>query len=320
MYEFSVNGTQGLQKSIKYGQISVKRSRLRKNENSSEFLLIWEQNYTKSAKNASKSGESSATDANTTGAGNASGAANGTNGTTLTELPANGTLPKGKKFDDSKFNQTGLLEMNKTEKIRATARISINDIDNFVKFDVSINDVPIELDRSGKDIVVDWFLMDDFDTNNTFWVDSNGLEMVNKQLYQRKDYNYSANGTVSGNYYPVTSAIAVRDHNVTMPGKKNGTKGGNSSNSSAGASAGNSTNSTSAAQTGAKRDLEKKQKQVVIMNDRSQGGSAGLRGGKNIEFMQHRRFRKKDNYGVNEYLNDIDGYGKGIQVASTYYM
>ena len=70
--------------------------------------------------------------------------------------------------------------MNKTDKVRATARISINDIDNFVKFDVSINDVPIELDRTGKDIVVDWFLMDDFDTNNTFWVDSNGLEMVKK--------------------------------------------------------------------------------------------------------------------------------------------
>jgi hypothetical protein len=28
--------------------------------------------------------------------------------------------------------------------------------------------------------------------------------------------------------------------------------------------------------------------------------------------MQHRRFRKKDNYGVNEYLNDIDKDGKGI--------
>ena len=42
MYEFSVNGTQGLQKSFKYGNINLKRSRIRKNENSSEFLLIWE--------------------------------------------------------------------------------------------------------------------------------------------------------------------------------------------------------------------------------------------------------------------------------------
>jgi len=36
--------------------------------------------------------------------------------------------------------------------------------------------------------------------------------------------------------------------------------------------------------------------------------------------MQHRRFRRKDNYGVNEYLNDLDKYGKGVQVQSTYYM
>lgn len=54
MYEFSVNGTKGLQKSFKYGQISVKRSRLRRNENSSEFLLIWEQNYTKDSNKTSK--------------------------------------------------------------------------------------------------------------------------------------------------------------------------------------------------------------------------------------------------------------------------
>jgi hypothetical protein len=56
------------------------------------------------------------------------------------------------------------------------------------------------------------------------------------------------------------------------------------------------------------------------MNDRSQGGSAGLRGGKNIEFMQQRRFRRKDNWGVGEYLNDLDKFGKGLQVQSTYYM
>lgn len=162
----------------------------------------------------------------------------------------NGTIPKGKKYDDTVYNQTDLLEMNKTDKIRATARISINDLDNFVKFDVSINDVPIELDRTGKDIVVDWFLMDDFDTNNTFWVDSNGLEMVKKTLYQRKDYNYSANGTVAGNYYPVTSAIAVRDHNTTTPKPKNASKGGNASNASS------STSSESTLVQ--KRDLEKK--------------------------------------------------------------
>lgn len=67
MYEFSVNGTSGLQKSFKYGTISVKRSRLRRNENSSEFLLIWEQNYTKKAdKKATSAAVTSANSSNST--------------------------------------------------------------------------------------------------------------------------------------------------------------------------------------------------------------------------------------------------------------
>jgi hypothetical protein len=105
MYEFSVNGTQGLQKSMKYGQISVKRSRIRKNENSSEFLLVWEQNYTKKAVEVKGS---SGTPANASGSGNSSA---GGNATSEPEILPNGTLsiPKGKKFDDTKFNQTGLL-------------------------------------------------------------------------------------------------------------------------------------------------------------------------------------------------------------------
>ena len=36
--------------------------------------------------------------------------------------------------------------------------------------------------------------------------------------------------------------------------------------------------------------------------------------------MQHRRFRRKDNHGVGEYLNDLDKFGRGVQVAATYYM
>lgn len=42
------------------------------------------------------------------------------------------------------------------ERIRASVRIDMNDIDNFVKFHVSTNDVPVSSDSTGKDIVVDW--------------------------------------------------------------------------------------------------------------------------------------------------------------------
>lgn len=130
--------------------------------------------------------------------------------------------------------------------MRASARISINDVDNFVKFSVSINDAPIALDKAGKDIVVDWYMLDGFNSSGKFWVDANGLEMIPKEVNKRRDFNYTGNSTISSNYYPITSAIAVKDTNSS--------------------------------------------KKVVIMNDRAQGASAGLRKGKNIEIMQHRRF------------------------------
>ena len=61
-------------------------------------------------------------------------------------------------------------------------------------------------------------------------------------------------------------------------------------------------------------------KQFTVMNDRSQGGSAGLRGRRNIEIMQHRRMKKWDKYGVDEALNDLDQWGNGSQVPVSYFM
>jgi len=37
--------------------------------------------------------------------------------------------------------------------------------------------------------------------------------MVPKSLNYRKEYNFKVENTISGNYYPITSAIAVRDFN-----------------------------------------------------------------------------------------------------------
>lgn len=212
LYEFAVDG---VQKSHPYGAINLRRLQRRENTNSSEFVLIWEQQV-------------------------------------------------------------------KNETIRASARININKFDPYVKYDVELNSVPVKTDKSGKDIVVDWYFLDGFDTGNKFWVDANGMQMIEKNLYARREFTYRTSNTVSANYYPVTTAIAVRD-----------------------------TNSTS-------RNFT--EKQVVILNDRAQGGSAGLRDRRNIELMQQRRGRKYDHYGVFEPLNDLDEWGKGIQVPASYYM
>jgi hypothetical protein len=105
--------------------------------------------------------------------------------------------------------------------------------------------------------------------------------MVPKTLNTRKEFDIKNENTVSGNYYPITSAIAVRDFNKTM----------------------------------------KSDRQVTVMTDRSQGASAGMRSRKNIEVMHQRRYRKSNSSKTGgDGLNDMDGKGRGLQVKETYYM
>ena len=65
-------------------------------------------------------------------------------------------------------------------------------------------------DKQGKNIVVNWHF-DDFESNKTFWTDSNGLEMQKRILNHRETFKYITPQNISANYYPVTTAIALRD-------------------------------------------------------------------------------------------------------------
>lgn len=65
--------------------------------------------------------------------------------------------------------------------------------------------------KKGKDVTVNWRLGDEFDSNSTFWTDSNGLEMQERILNYRPTWEYSGEQNISSNYYPVASAIAMRD-------------------------------------------------------------------------------------------------------------
>ena len=229
-------------KSFRYGEVNLKRSKKKVANNSAEFLLVYEQKYA----------PPSASESNST-------------------KPDKKAKKPEDKFKGEEYSQ----------KIRAHVRINLNKIEDFVQFHVSTNEVPVNLDKTGKDIVVDWFLMDGFDTNETFWVDANGLQMVPKTLNTRKEFDIKNENTVSGNYYPITSAIAVRDFNKTM----------------------------------------KSDRQVTVMTDRSQGASAGMRSRKNIEVMHQRRYRKSNSSKTGgDGLNDMDGKGRGLQVKETYYM
>ena len=56
-------------------------------------------------------------------------------------------------------------------------------------------------------------------TRDLFWTDSNGLEMqVRQKSWREWGYNttFSTNETESANYYPINSAIFVRDPRTSM--------------------------------------------------------------------------------------------------------
>ena len=72
------------------------------------------------------------------------------------------------------------------EPARATARIQLNAWDEFLKFDVELGQLPIVADVVGKDVMVDWYFDDDFDTAGNLYVDANGLQMIDKKLFHRK--------------------------------------------------------------------------------------------------------------------------------------
>jgi hypothetical protein len=149
LFSFAANGTTKYsQRSFKYGEVNMKRSRKRRNKDTAEFLLIYEQKYGLSQEggSADSSSSSSSSDSSSSSSGSADDAA-----------PL-------------------------AQKIRATVRIDLNSVEDFVKFHVSTNEVPIALDDTGKDIVVDWYMMDDFDSDGKLWVDANGLQMVPKTL------------------------------------------------------------------------------------------------------------------------------------------
>lgn len=71
------------------------------------------------------------------------------------------------------------------------------------------------MEQNGEDVTVN-FYSPDIKNDGTFYTDSNGLEMQKRKLNKRRDFDVSiADGMeITSNFYPVTSAIAIKDANV----------------------------------------------------------------------------------------------------------
>lgn len=180
------------------------------------------------------------------------------------------------------MDQYTILFNNKTtnEEALIKVRFSPAAFEQIVEFEVELNALSISPNYRGKDLTVNWQMLDGFDPKQKFWTDSNSLQMIERNLYKRGDPRFVIKdkySNISSNYYPVDSAIAMRD------------------------------------QTG-------KNLQVTIMNDRAQGGSADLSGKANIELMQNRRLTEDDIKGVAEVLDEFDQQDVGLKVTAKYWM
>jgi hypothetical protein len=70
-------------------------------------------------------------------------------------------------------------------------------------------------DKHGREVTINWKSYD-IKNNKTFYTDSNGLEMQQRILNYRPSFNFSSFEEVSGNYYPINSAIAIVDEKANL--------------------------------------------------------------------------------------------------------
>ena len=98
-----------------------------------------------------------------------------------------------------------------------TAHARLVEGSNLLEWDIQMNGIPIEVNgvSTGMEVIAKWELVG-ADNQDIFYTDSNGLEMQKRVLNQRPDFELVTDMQVSSNYYPINSAIALRDTKTNM--------------------------------------------------------------------------------------------------------
>lgn len=107
------------------------------------------------------------------------------------------------------MSQTTLFLRNSTNATQAVLKVRYYNKTGLIEADVTTQGIDYS-DGVGKDLIVN-FKFDDFEANKTFYTDSNGLEMQERVLNHRNMWNFSTIQNISANYYPVDTAIAMKD-------------------------------------------------------------------------------------------------------------
>ncbi|CAH0546840.1 unnamed protein product [Brassicogethes aeneus] len=80
--------------------------------------------------------------------------------------------------------------------------------DNFIEFDWVVGPLPVN-SKYGKEVITRY--KTNLKSNGVFYTDSNGREMLKRVRNFRPTWSVSLQEPISGNYYPVTSKILIRD-------------------------------------------------------------------------------------------------------------
>ncbi|XP_055684931.1 lysosomal alpha-mannosidase isoform X1 [Lutzomyia longipalpis] len=79
---------------------------------------------------------------------------------------------------------------------------------NYVEFEWLVGSIPVD-DGVGKEVVSRF--VSDIQSSNVFYTDSNGREMIKRVRDHRETWNLQLQEEIAGNYYPVTTNIAIED-------------------------------------------------------------------------------------------------------------
>jgi lysosomal alpha-mannosidase len=88
---------------------------------------------------------------------------------------------------------------------------------NYIEFDWLVGPIPVDTDNGIGTEIVSRFTVGDFDNGESFYTDSNGRELIKRQLNKRYDYEYDSSlEPIASNYYPVTSKIVIKDETKNL--------------------------------------------------------------------------------------------------------
>ena len=126
-----------------------------------------------------------------------------------------GTVSKGETKEQMDFFFAADNEVTQQEFELARVHVSIDQDLQVLKFDVDLESLPPVV-YDGYEVIAN-FHVENFDNNQTFSTDSNGLEMQKRILNYRPTWdlvntNYKDSlENVTANYYPINSAISMED-------------------------------------------------------------------------------------------------------------